>query len=166
MIPACVPAVLDNLKMLTLEIQRMPKQVGVTFASPRQYPWMSVCCIATHDMSPLRLWWTEDRALTQQFYNDVLGRGGEAPKEAPADVCEQVVRQHLESPSLLCLLGFQDWTSMDEDLRNPDFEGERINVPANPRHYWRYRMHVTVEDLIKNDAFNTRLRDMIEKSGR
>ena len=166
MIPACVPGVLDQLKMLTLEIQRMPKQVGVTFADTKTYPWMSVCCVATHDMSPLRLWWKEDPALTQQFYNEVLGRQGQAPQDAPADVCEQVLQQHLQSPSLLCLLSLQDWTAMDESLRNPDIEGERINVPANPRHYWRYRMHVNVEDLIRNDAFNNRLRNMIESSGR
>ncbi|MBR2865201.1 MAG: 4-alpha-glucanotransferase [Elusimicrobiaceae bacterium] len=166
MIPACVPGVLDQLKMLTLEIQRMPKQVGVTFADTKAYPWMSVCCVATHDMSPLRLWWKEDPALTQQFYHEVLGRQGQAPQDAPADVCEQILLQHLQSPSLLCLLSFQDWTAMDESLRNPDIEGERINVPANPRHYWRYRMHVSVEDLIRNDGFNNRLRTMIESSGR
>ncbi len=167
MIPACVPGVLDALKMLSLEIQRMPKQPGLDFADPARYPWMSVCCISTHDMSTLRGWWREEYpGLTGQFYHNVLGRAGETPQDAPADACEQVLRQHVNSPSLLCLLSFQDWTSMDEALRNPDVEGERINVPANPRHYWRYRMHVSVEDLMKNEAFSSRLRKMIKASGR
>ena len=166
MIPACVPAVLDALKMLTLEIQRMPKQVGITFADPARYPWLSVCCVATHDMSPLRLWWEEDKKLTQQFYNEVLGLDGVAPQKASGAICQQVLKQHLQSPSLLCLLAFQDWTSMDEALRNPTPEKERINIPANPRHYWRYRMHVTVESLMMNSAFNKRLKSMIEESNR
>lgn len=166
MIPASVPQVLDQLKMLALEIQRMPKQMGRVFADTAQYPWLSVCSISTHDMSTLRGWWKEDRGLTQKFYNEVLGRPGPAPKDAPADACEQVVDQHLNSPSLLCLLSFADWTAMDEDLRNPNIKAERINVPANPRHYWRYRMHVSVEELMKNETFNARLRRMTLQSGR
>ncbi len=33
-----------------------------------------------------------------------------------------------------------------EYIQRPAAE-ETINDPTNPKHYWRYRMHVTVEDL-------------------
>ena len=91
---------------------------------------------------------------------------GEVPVSAPGWVCEEIVRHHLECPSLLCILSFQDWLSIDEEIRYPDVNTERINVPANPRHYWRYRMHLTLEELIKNKKFNEKLVEMIDTTGR
>ena len=67
---------------------------------------------------------------------------------------------------MLCILTWQDWLGMDEKLRNPDVDQERINVPANPRHYWRWRMHLTLEDLKKQTALNDKIRVMIDGSGR
>ena len=67
---------------------------------------------------------------------------------------------------MLCLLSLQDWLSISERLRLPDADAERINIPANPRHYWRYRMHLTIEQLINEDALNEEIKDLIESSGR
>jgi 4-alpha-glucanotransferase len=55
---------------------------------------------------------------------------------------------------------------MDGNLRRSDPREEQINVPANSRHYWRYRMHLTVEQLLNAQRFNEELRDMIVKAGR
>ena len=41
-----------------------------------------------------------------------------------------------------------------------------INVPANPRHYWRYRMHLTVEQLQAAEEFNSAVSNMIKSCGR
>ena len=51
-------------------------------------------------------------------------------------------------------------------VRNPNIDAERINVPANPRHYWRWRMHITLEELMNLTEFNQHIRQMIEESGR
>ena len=68
---------------------------------------------------------------------------------------------------MLCILPLQDWLSIDGDLRyGGDPADERINIPANPRHYWRYRMHLTLESLIADEAFNARLRGLIASAGR
>ena len=67
---------------------------------------------------------------------------------------------------MLCILTWQDWTSMDETLRNPNIDAERINIPANPRHYWRWRMHITLEKLTGLSEFNQHIRQMIEESER
>ena len=91
-------------------------------------------------MPPLRQWWDEDMTRTQQYYNTALHKDGTAPHPAPGWLCEDIVAAHLFSPSALVLLSLQDWLSMDENLRHPDPTAERINIPANPRHYWRYRM--------------------------
>lgn len=166
MVPDCVPWVMENLKVLSLEIQTMPKSPALQFGHLWENPYRSVATISTHDMSPLRLWWDEDEERAQQFYNNALYKDGPAPHPAPGWLCEDVVAAHLFCPSILCLLSLQDLLSMDEDLRLPDASAERINIPANTRHYWRYRMHLTIEQLLNSNSFNQRLRDLIENSGR
>lgn len=166
MVPDCVPWVMKQLQILSLEIQRMPKSPANEFGKVNEYPFQSVCTIGTHDMSTFRGWWEEDKEQTERFYHQELGHWGEVPAHAPDWICEEVIRQHLESPSMLCVLTWQDWTSMDEKLRNPNIDAERINVPANPRHYWRWRMHITLEELIQYKEFNEKIQALIKESGR
>ncbi len=166
MIPDCVPWVMKELQILSLEIQRMPKSRTLEFGNVGDYPYRSVCTISTHDMSTLRGWWKEDYQQTQHFFNNVLGHYGAAPEKASGILCEEVVKQHLYSNSILCILTLQDWLSMSEEWRNPNIEAERINVPANPKHYWRYRMHVSLEDLMQADGINTKIRELIVLTGR
>lgn len=166
MVPACVPWVMKNLRMLSLEIQTMPKALGMEFGRLQDNPYLSVATIATHDMSPLRLWWQEDKSRAQRFYNEALQKDGPAPAEAPGWLCEDIVARHLFSPSILCLLSLQDWLSIDENLRHKDPSTERINIPSNPRHYWRYRMHLNIEQLMQADQFNDKISTLIQNSGR
>lgn len=166
MVPASVKGVLERLKILSLEIQRMPKRYGVRFDDLSQNPYPSVATIATHDMPPLRLWWRENREQTQTFWNDVLHRTGKAPEEADVDICETVVTMHMECPSMLCLLALQDLLAIDSQLRHPHPEEEQINVPANPNQYWRYRMHLTLEQLFTKCGFVEKMRGIIARSGR
>ena len=166
MIPATVPQVMDDLRILSLEIQRMPKSVEETFAHPANYPYLSVCTTSTHDMNPIRAWWEEDREVTNDFWHMILGNQGEAPYFCEPWICRQILDQHVWSPAMLTILPLQDWLSMDEQLRREDPNTERINVPANSRHYWRYRMHLTLEQLEAADEFNKTLSDMIAASGR
>ena len=166
MIPDCVPAVMSALEILSLEIQRMPKDPTTPFGNTWSYPYYSVCTTSTHDMGGVRAWWEENREKTQEFYNTVLRQHGEAPFFAEPWICEQILDQHLKSPSMLCIIPLQDWLSMDGNLRRENPAEEQINVPANPRHYWRYRMHLNVEDLIAADDFNSKLHDKVVYSGR
>ena len=166
MIPACVPEVLNKLQILSLEIERMPKRLGETFADTKKYPYLSVATPSTHDMSVLRGWWKENSENTARFWREVLGKPGEAPAELDGKTAEEIVRLHLNSPSMLALISYQDWTAMDEALRAPDPEAERINVPANPRHYWRYRMPLTLEKLLDQKAFNDKIKQLITDANR
>lgn len=166
MIPHCVPEVMKTLQILSLEIQRMPKYPEYEFGDIWHYPYLSVCTTSTHDMSPIRAWWEEDRSKTQRFYNQVLHEGGQAPFYCEPWVCEKIIYMHLNSPSMLAILPLQDWLSMDGKLRRENPQEERINVPANSRHYWRYRMHLTLEELLEQEDFNRRIRRMIGESGR
>lgn len=166
MVPACVSPVLDDLKILSLEIQTMPKVYGQTFARLEDNPYRSVSTIFTHDMPTLRLWWQEDYQRAQLYYNQELQHKGVAPKEISGELCQEVVQHHLTSPSMLCMISLQDWLSIDEDIRLSDCKSERINVPSNPKNYWGYRMHLTIEELFANSSLSLRIRDMIAESGR
>ena len=165
MIPKCVPQVMRNEQILSLEVERMPKAYGVRVGDVSNNPYLSVCTTSTHDMSPLRLWW-RDEAERKYYYTEVLGLEGEAPEEATTELCEKIVARHLASPSMLTVLPLQDWLSLSKELRSEDIERERINVPANPRHYWRYRMHLSLEELIGATEFNSKLQSLIVESDR
>lgn len=166
MVPDCVPWVMNDLRILTLEIQSMPKTPGYAFGHLPENPYRSVATISTHDMPTLRGWWDEDPALTQKFFVESLGHNGPAPHPLPGWLAEEVVTAHLACPSMLCLLSLQDWLSIDEERRYPEPDYERINVPANPRNYWRYRMHMTIEQLIADTTLNEKLSSLIKASGR
>ena len=166
MVPDCVAWVMNELRILSLEIQSMPKDPHVRFGHLGQNPYRSVSTISTHDMATLRQWWDEDWARAQDYFNSMLHRGGPAPHPLPGWLARDIVSRHLTSPSMLCILGIQDWMSIDETLRLADPDAERINIPANPKHYWRYRMHVSIEELMKNKDFNGQVIDLINQAGR
>lgn len=166
MIPDCVSAVMKSQQILSLEIQRMPKDPKQEFGTPSQYPYLSVCTTSTHDMSGVRAWWEEDREKTQHFYNNMLGQDGEAPYYAEPWICDKIISMHLYSPAMFTILPLQDWLSVSGDLRRPNPQEEQINVPAESQHYWRYRMHITLEYLLEQKAFNQSLKDRIVNSGR
>jgi 4-alpha-glucanotransferase len=166
LVPACVPDVMKWLGLLSLEIQRMPKNPNQTFSRPSEAPYLSVVTPSTHDMSTIRGWWTEDAALTQRFFSEELGQPGTAPAECSGAVNEMVVRQHLDSPALWSIFQLQDLLGMDESLRRDDLHAERINVPASAKHYWRYRMHLTLEALQQAADFNAHLQVLVQQAGR
>lgn len=165
MSPACVESVLNALHILTLEIQQMPKQKGIEFAHLDANPIKSVATISTHDLSPLRLWWEENPERVQRFYTTMLQKQGRAPEHLPAHLAEEIIARHLYSPSMLCILSIQDWLAMDSELWNKNPREERINVPGI-HNQWKYRMHLTIEELLKADRFNKKVRTMVIRSKR
>lgn len=166
MVPDCVPWVMDELKILSLELQSMPKDPSVKFGHLSRNPYRSVCTISSHDMPTLRMWWDENVQRIQEYYNTMLYRQGPAPHPLPGWLASDIISRHLTSPSMLCILSIQDWLATDEALRLPDADAERINIPANPKHYWRYRMHLNIEDLAADKRFVQNITEMISQSGR
>jgi len=166
MVPKCVPDVLSELCLLGLRIQRMPHDVNIEFAHPNTYSYLNVCSPSTHDMSTLRGWWEEDRGKTQKYYNHLLTCHGEAPKCLTPELARKIFEQHVYSDSVWAVFSLQDLFAINEKLHiDAPFE-ERINEPSNPEHYWRYRLPITIEQLMEMNEFNQTLRDIITKSGR
>ena len=166
MVPHSVPEVMQALGILSLEIQRMPKNSNIEFFHPKDAPYLSVVTPSSHDMSTIRGWWEEDREKTQRFFNTILQEAGPAPYFCEPWINRAIVLQHLYSPAMWSIFQLQDFLGMSEKLRRQDPHEERINVPANPSHYWNYRMHLGLEQLIKEKEFNAELKDYITNSGR
>ena len=166
MIPECVPEVMNRLQIFSLEIERMPKDPKVEFANLWNLPYHSVCTTSTHDMDTIRMWWKENPERTQRYYNHVLHFWGTAPAECSSEICERILYNHLSTRSMLTIIPLQDWLSIDEQIRRANANEERINIPANPRHYWRYRMHLCIEDLMNAGELNIRITDLVQNTGR
>ena len=166
MLPDCVGPVLDELRILTLELQMMPKQYGFEYGHLEANPVRSVCTITTHDMAPLRLWWQENPDRRQRYYVTMLQKEGRAPEQLPAHLAEEIIARHLYCPSMLCILQLQDWLAMDAELRSKHPQDERVNSPADTNNRWQYRMHVTIEQLMAATRFNSKLKTMIQRSKR
>ena len=166
MVPDCVPEVMKNLNILSLEIQRMPKNPKIEFGHPSDSPYLSVCTPSTHDMSTIRGWWEENRENTQRFYHHILGHNDIAPYFAEPWVCKEIINQHLHSKAMLAIFPIQDLIAIDGDLRWNETDRERINVPSDEKNKWKYRMILSLEDLINASDFNKQILEMVERSER
>jgi 4-alpha-glucanotransferase len=166
LVPSCVPDVMNQLGILSMEVQRMPKDPGQEFFRPSKAPYLSVVTPSSHDMSTIRGWWQEDGEQRQRFFLHELGQYARPPKECEPWIVRNIIRQHLQSPAQWSVFQFQDLIAMSGELRQENAEDERINEPSNPRHYWRYRMHITLEQLMTEDGFNDMLLGMISEGVR
>ena len=166
MIPQCVPEVMQELRILSLEIERMPKESNREFTDLNHLPYLSVCSTSTHDMPTLRMEWKEDYWKTQRYYNEVLKHEGNSPEDCSPDSCEQIIFNHLRTRSMLVIIPLQDWLSMDGEIRRGNENSERINVPANPQHYWKYRMHLSLETLLNAGNLNEKIIRLIKQTQR
>ena len=166
MVPHCVPEVMKETGILSLEIQRMPKDIKLDFFHPKTAPYLSVVTPSTHDMSTLREWWQENKEQTQKFFNYIMGHYGGAPEECEPSIVREIILQHLYSPAMWSIFQIQDLLGMSEKLRRKNFYEERINQPADPNHFWKYRMHISLEELIRQKDFINELKTLITESGR
>jgi 4-alpha-glucanotransferase len=166
MVPPMVEGVLNNMQMLALEVQRMPKRASDEFSDPRYSPYLSVVTPGTHDMASIREWWEDDKTTIQRFYNHQLGHEGNAPFYAEPWLCAEILQQHLQSPAMWAVFLLQDLLAINEDLRKENPRTERINDPANPDHFWNYRMHLTLEFLLKQSHFINSIHEGVAAAGR
>ncbi|MCF7791881.1 MAG: 4-alpha-glucanotransferase [Victivallales bacterium] len=166
MIPECVPRVINKLGILSLRIQRMPKEEWLDFGIPKEYPYMAVCATSCHDMSTLRGWWEEDGSVRQKFFNNILNRQGEAPPFCEPWICDEIIMQHLHSPCMWAVFPVQDLIATNTKIRRKFPDEEKINDPSNPDNRWEYRLHLPLEVLIEEEELNNHLRTMLVNSGR
>ncbi|WIA18222.1 hypothetical protein OEZ85_009694 [Tetradesmus obliquus] len=165
-VPACLPPVMHELGLIGLRIQRMPSSPGVEFNNPATYPYLSVASPSCHDVSPLRAWYEEDPERRERFYYSMLGCGGSPPESACPEVARLVVQQHFNCPSVWCILPLQDVFALMPRYSKRPAKEETINDPTVTKHYWRYRMHVCVDDLLADEQLISLLQDLLLLSDR
>lgn len=166
MVPDFVEHILSEREILALQVQRMPKKIGENFSHPKNAIYLSVVTPSTHDMSTLRQWWEEEKDNIQYFYNSLLEQHGAAPFYCEPWICKEIIQQHLNSPAMWAVFLLQDLMAMDNNIRRENPAEERINIPADTNHIWDYRMHITLESLLKQTAFIQNLKAFIKQSGR
>ena len=166
MVAPCVPGVMRELGILSLEVQRMPKNSTRLFSDPRENPYLSVDTTGTHDMPTIRGWWEQDRNLSARFYHEMLHHTDNPPYFCEPWICQEIVEQHMNSSSQWVILPIQDYMAMDGDFRWDSTWDEQINEPSDPKWKWKYRMHQSVESLLNNEKLTLILKNMIEKYSR
>ena len=160
MVAPCVPGVMRELGILSLEVQRMPKNSSRPFSDPRENPYLSVDTTGTHDMPTIRGWWEQDCELSARYYHEMLHHTDNPPYFCEPWVCQEIVEQHFNSSSQWVILPIQDYIAMDGDFRWDCTWEEQINEPSNPNQKWKYRMHQSLEKLIENKRLINIIKDL------
>jgi 4-alpha-glucanotransferase len=166
MVPDVVPEVMNDIGILSLEIERMPKRLGDWFADPAEAPYLSVVSPGTHDTATLRQWWEAHPDLRARYWGAILGRDGEPSPAATPELITAIIERQLASPAMLCIIPIADLLAADPELRGEDAAGERINDPADRDNKWQYRMERSVDDLVAAADFGESLRSMIRRAAR
>lgn len=165
LVPDCVPTVMDDLAIVALKVQRMPSE-NIPFYNPNKAGYMNVVTASSHDSSTLRQWWKEDTNLTQKYFNQQLNQYGKAPENLEPYLAEIIMKQHLYNEAMLAIFPIQEFLATEQNLSNPKIDNERINNPAVFPHYWRYRMHIGLEELNNQERFNDKVKKWVKDSGR
>ncbi|OIW03226.1 hypothetical protein TanjilG_13020 [Lupinus angustifolius] len=166
LIPSCVHPVMQELGLVGLRIQRMPNEAGQEFGIPSQYSYMTVCAPSCHDCSTMRAWWEEDEERRRRFFKNVVESDALPPDQCVPEVAHFIIRQHVEAPSMWAIFPLQDLMALKEEYTTRPAAEETINDPTNPKHYWRYRVHVTLETLNKDNELKNIIKDLVGQSGR
>ena len=144
MIPACVPEVMQELGIMSLEVQRMPKVFGHQFVQTEDLPENCVYTTGTHDMPTLRGWLAEDRVRTRQFLDSL----DLDDRKVTAKTLKKIMEKHLDSPSKWNIYPLQDLLDLDEKNWSTNPADDQINVPANAKNQWKWRMKIFLEYLL------------------
>ncbi|MQL94314.1 hypothetical protein Taro_026965 [Colocasia esculenta] len=60
----------------------------------------------------------------------------------------------------------QDLLALKEEYATRPAAEETINDPTNPKHYWRYRVHVALQSLLGDNEIKETIKDLVKCSGR
>ncbi len=160
LVPKCVPKVMNELGILSLQVQRMPND-DILYHNPANAPYLSVVTPATHDTSTIRQWWKEDEALSKHYYYHQLGLKDSFQSEINDEMIKIIIEQHYNSPAMISVIPIQELFALSETTINPDIDSERINIPAVFPHNWKYRMHISINEMIKNESLKNKVKELI-----
>ena len=162
-VPNCVPGVLEDLKILSLRVERWTrdwKQKNQPYIPLSEYPRLSVCTTSNHDSSTLLGLWNEadfDRSLFWQH----IGQSGNIPGVLTAEHVKSILKNLLQANSLLAILPIQDLMALSHKFIPKNPEEDRVNTPGTigPQN-WSWRMACTLENLLKYTKLNNSIAEL------
>ena len=170
----CIRRVMADLGIIGLRVQRMTHEgyPGHFYRCDDEsvYSYLTVAAPSTHDTYPLRAWWEHNRSAACAFWRENLGRAGDSDWQVSRSLsefdCRAILRQNLHSKSIICCLMLQDiFGACDKYRYNGDTKDEIINMPGTSDWQWKYRIHISLEELHNSDLVGI-IGDEICNSGR
>jgi 4-alpha-glucanotransferase len=149
-VPACVPAVLQELGIYGLRVERWTRrwgEPGPPFVAPADYDRLTVCSPSGHDTSTLRGWWHENEE-DRRTYAPLLGVDGDPPDHLDGELYRRALERNLDANSLFCILPLQEYLGLAPEWVSDDPRQDRVNVPGTTAETnWSYRMPRRVSEL-------------------
>ena len=109
-----------------------------------------------------------DEELRGRFFYEALKAPGPSlpPPQCTPEIIKAIIKQHLLSPSAWAIFPIQDLMALSPVYSRRKATEEIINDPTVSKHYWRYRVHVNVEEMVADGAFTQLVKGMLNDSGR
>lgn len=165
-IPACVPKVLEKLKIFSLKVIRWEREwekSGKPFIPLASYKPLSLTTPAIHDSSILSTWWNEELSFAEKL--DLLkalnvDNVSLAQENFTPETCEILLKAIFKSPSKVVAFQIQELLSLLPESLN--FSDDlRINTPGTvSKRNWTYRIPYTIEELSANKNFVKKIVDL------
>jgi len=152
-VPACVPRVLAQLKILGLRVVRWHREwgkEGEPYVPFEEYPELSLCTPAVHDSSCLREWW--DREADQHLFSSFIGVPS-LPKVYNPGTARIILSKIAAAASRFRVFQIQDLLHLSSHWYAADPASERINVPGTTNEFnWTYRLPATISELMRDEG--------------
>jgi len=156
--------ILHRVGICSYRVQRVPRESIQRFDGTNNFPYMSVCSPTPHDLPHLTLWWRQEQADAQLFYHQFLKKGDVAPLILTPDIASGIIQLHLSSDSMWCMFVFDDLLSIESEFDSV-ISNLWINDPSCDNKF-RYRMKLSLNDLLAHKEWIKNLSKLIENSHR
>jgi 4-alpha-glucanotransferase len=160
-VPACVPSVLEKLKILGLRVVRWTRyweQNGQPYVPFYEYPELSVCTPAVHDSSTVREWW--EREANQDDFAAFIGCPT-LPKSYNPGTARLILKSVAQAASRFRVFQIQDLLHLSNDWYAEDPASERVNVPGTANTFnWTYRLPAPIAEIAKDGELIARIREL------
>jgi len=150
-VPACVPKVLNKLKILGLRVTRWHREWdkgGQPYVPFENYPQLSVCTPAVHDSSTVRQWWEQE--ADQGQFAGFIGVPS-LPKVYNPGTAKVILSKTAQARSRFRVFQIQDLLHLSNNWYSADPSDERVNVPGTANDFnWTYRLPATISEIAKD----------------
>ncbi len=159
--------VVNRQRLMPLCMQLRQRGYDGAFGHLEQNSYQTMDVLTTPSTLTLHQWWESNPYRTQHFALTKLQKEGRISRRLSPMLAEELVRRHLFSPSMLCVLSLTDWLAMDSQL---SYEGHSassaLSTVDDEREIWAVRAATSLETLAQAQPFNRKLASLLVMSRR